>query len=409
MQYSDLSTRYVASLYWTYTTLFTVGYGDIHATNTGERFYSTLVTFCACVVFGAIIARIKMVVDSQNLMKKDLRMKMDNFKAFLDEKNVTGTLKSRSKDAYAYYLQMVPNLGEKGFYEELPKVMKHQFVSSKFRFQINNVHFFRNSDMDLISQLIIYSKPQQALKGEVIYNYGDFAEEIAFITRGNVRLVSREGLEDALVGYASTGDFFGDFELYKRSTRVCRYEATYNCKLFTIGYNRFLEAMDENEKSRKKLVLRLKRRYDQFQKAKESALLKGYMDDELKSTLTNDQRRKSTKIQHMFDIAAMMVGLKRDLAATTRQGRQESMTFEAMRTHVLIFEKAWINGETEDIFETGDKVRTAAVAGLKLVKRIGLVEKVSYNFVVWDHKLRAEGIEEHTLDYLEGEWEGGAM
>ena len=59
IQYSDLSTRYVASLYWTYTTLFTVGYGDIHATNTGERFYSTLVTFCACVVFGAIIARIK--------------------------------------------------------------------------------------------------------------------------------------------------------------------------------------------------------------------------------------------------------------------------------------------------------------------------------------------------------------
>lgn len=59
IQYEDLSTRYVASLYWTYTTLFTVGYGDIHATNTGERFYSTLVTFCVCVVFGAIIARIK--------------------------------------------------------------------------------------------------------------------------------------------------------------------------------------------------------------------------------------------------------------------------------------------------------------------------------------------------------------
>lgn len=348
-----------------------------------------------------------MVVDSQNLMKKDLRMKMDNFKAFLEERNVTGTLKARSKDAYAYYLQMVPNLAEKGFYAELPKVMKHQFVSSKFRFQINNVHFFRNSDMELISQLVIYSKPQQALKGEVIYNYGDFAEEIAFITRGHVRLVSREGLEDALVGYASTGDFFGDFELYKRSTRVCRYEATYNCKLFTIGYNRFLEAMDENEKSRKKLVLRLKRRYDQFQKAKESALLKGYMDDEIKMTLTNDHRKKSGPLQVLAEAAGLMFGPKKPVhaapVATTAHtmSRQESLTF--LPTHVLIFEKAWINGETDDIFEGGDKVRTAAVAGLKLVKRIGLVEKVSYNFIVWDLKLRAEVVEEHTLDYVEGE------
>jgi CRP-like cAMP-binding protein len=258
--------------------------------------------------------------------------------------------------------------------------------------------------MELISQLVIYSKPQQALKGEIIYDLGDFAEEMAFITRGNVRLVSREGLEDALVGYASTGDFFGDFELYKRSTRVCRYEATYNCKLFTIGYNRFLEAMDENEKSRKKLVLRLKRRYDQFVKAKESALLKGYMDDEVKSTLTNEQRRKASTVHLLVEAAGLMLGFGRPKvpvsSGSSRQGRQESMQF--MRTHVLIFEKAWINGETEDIFEAGDKVRTAAVAGLKLVKRIGLVEKVSYNFVVWDYKHKAEGVEEHTLDYLEG-------
>ena len=33
----DTTSQYMISLFWTYTTLFTVGYGDTHATNTGER------------------------------------------------------------------------------------------------------------------------------------------------------------------------------------------------------------------------------------------------------------------------------------------------------------------------------------------------------------------------------------
>ena len=85
-----------------------------------------------------------MVVDSQDLLKKHSDITMEIFKDFLNENEIVGTLMSRSKDAYAYYLQMVPHLGESGFYEDLPEVMRHLVVGKKFRSEIHNIQFFRN-------------------------------------------------------------------------------------------------------------------------------------------------------------------------------------------------------------------------------------------------------------------------
>ena len=152
---SDISTQYIASLYWTYTALFTVGYGDIHSVNTGERTYNILVIFSSVVVFSMMIARIRMVVDSQNILAKDLQAKMEDFKSFLDEKEVPVHIKSNSKDAYAYYLQKIPSLEEKGFYNQLPKIIKHRFISNKFSREIHHIHLFRNIEIEFLSQVVI--------------------------------------------------------------------------------------------------------------------------------------------------------------------------------------------------------------------------------------------------------------
>jgi hypothetical protein len=119
----------------------------------------------------------------------------------------------------------VPTLGEHGFYDDLPKNVKHKFVQHKFLREIRHIHLFRNSDIDLISDMIVHSKPQQASVGELIYNLGDYAEEMGFLMRGSVRLLDTHGTTNVIIGYASSGGYFGDFEYYQRSTRIVKYQA----------------------------------------------------------------------------------------------------------------------------------------------------------------------------------------
>lgn len=96
-QYSDLSTQYIASLYWAFATMLTVGYGDIHATNTGERFYAFVTMLLGSLMFGAIIAKVRMLVESRNLQSKELKTRVAEFKAYLEERRIPIALKKEAR------------------------------------------------------------------------------------------------------------------------------------------------------------------------------------------------------------------------------------------------------------------------------------------------------------------------
>lgn len=93
----DVFDQYIGSLYWTFVTLFTIGYGDIHATNVSEDIFSILIMLAGSILFGAIIAKIKDLVDSRNIQKKEIKGKMEEFKEYMEEKNYPAYLKFQAK------------------------------------------------------------------------------------------------------------------------------------------------------------------------------------------------------------------------------------------------------------------------------------------------------------------------
>jgi CRP-like cAMP-binding protein len=253
--------QYVAAFYWTIATMVAVGYGDIHATNSRERLYAIFTMLCGGVMFGAVIAQVTKLIESRNPQARAFKVKMDEIKAYLGEKNLPQKLKSEAKEAYTYYLQRKSSFGESGIFDGLPTQILIRLVYNIYEKEIRKIRLFNRGAHKFVVQLVVHLQPFQAYHGETIFEDGDVAHEIVFVLRGMVRMSVNNGNRDIVAGYSIEGGYFGDFEYYKQSTRIAKYTAAINCNLMAINNGIFGNAVSENFECGKEFTTELKRRY----------------------------------------------------------------------------------------------------------------------------------------------------
>lgn len=76
MQDEDTITQYITSLYWAFTTIVTVGYGDISATNTNERMFVMVAMILSAGVYTFTINTIGKKVSEYNFLASQFRESM---------------------------------------------------------------------------------------------------------------------------------------------------------------------------------------------------------------------------------------------------------------------------------------------------------------------------------------------
>jgi len=78
IQDAPVSRKYVAALYWTVTTLTTVGYGDIVPATSAERVIACVVMILGGMAFGYIIGNMSALVSRINIREAALEEKAES-------------------------------------------------------------------------------------------------------------------------------------------------------------------------------------------------------------------------------------------------------------------------------------------------------------------------------------------
>jgi hypothetical protein len=72
----DELSLYITSIYWSITTMLTVGYGDVLPVNYKEKLYAIATMLIGCCLFGYIMNSIGGIFDHINNNAKALRQEM---------------------------------------------------------------------------------------------------------------------------------------------------------------------------------------------------------------------------------------------------------------------------------------------------------------------------------------------
>lgn len=241
----DHFTNYITALYWTITTLTTVGYGDISPSDNLGRIYTMGVMILGVAMYAFIIGNISTLLVKVDAYQEKQREKMSNLVSFMKHHGIPKTLYDEVVGFYVHFLTV--NTGEHGaeVMKDLPAPLRQQlelYVNLKL---INMVPFFNPLSQSCKKALCKVLEPIVVGPDEYIIKEGDHGNEMFFIGHGVLEVLNtkREKIVEL-----KEGSFFGEIALMEDVTRTASVKSLSYCNLYKLGKEDFLcimEAFDE--------------------------------------------------------------------------------------------------------------------------------------------------------------------
>ena len=188
--------KYVASLYWTFTTLATVGYGDYIASNTGERLLNIFIMLIGATTFGYIVANVSSTFGSLNQTQVLKREKMSNITSILAEKGISDNLSTSIINHFKNLYKRISAYDEEAILAGLPRQISDKIAITIHKETMEKISIFKFIDNQSVA-LHIFNilQPSNFQYGQVLVKEDTAALEIVFLLSG--KAIACKKLQDS--------------------------------------------------------------------------------------------------------------------------------------------------------------------------------------------------------------------
>ena len=248
------TTQYMKALYWSITTLTTVGYGDITPTNDVEIGFTLVIMFLGVSMYAFIIGNVASLIANLDANQGRFREKLDQIQAYMRERRIPSILQQEVRDYYQYMWEYSHDASmELDFLDELPHSIKTRIYLHLYQELVEKVPLFKDADKGFIEDLVIKLKPRILPPNDSIIREEQLGHEMYFIKRGEVEAFSEK--TGRVYRTMTAGMFFGEIALLYSSRRTASVITKTYCELFVLykddfdhvleNYPRFWEKIKE--------------------------------------------------------------------------------------------------------------------------------------------------------------------
>lgn len=212
-----LAYRYLCSVYWSITTLISVGYGDITPW-TPEEIGITLIWMVFSIYFLSFtvssLSSLISQIQQKNKLTDNLLVRIDNFSEETDlPKELSSKIKKYVKNNPGKYS------GKSDEKRELLELfsfdMKCEIVDNIHGGVYRRFPVISEQSREFVVSILPYMNTQEFNSHEEVYASGSSADEIFFLLKGKINYFHNS----YLFRVDSPGVCFGDYEVFKRISR----------------------------------------------------------------------------------------------------------------------------------------------------------------------------------------------
>lgn len=206
-----IAQAYLVSMYWSVTTLTTIGYGDISPITSLEKIVGIFSMAVGGFLFGMLVGTLSSHITAGNIAEQSYRTKIDTAREFLRMKEVPTKVRRRIM-AFLDNLYVQNTAFDEGeILAQLPEHMQTELVHHMYHKITASVPFFKHLDDDTTAAVCIKMKPVSCSAQEVISSEGEVGSDMYIVVRGQVQAL-RDG---SLLQLLGPGAVFGEEILFQ--------------------------------------------------------------------------------------------------------------------------------------------------------------------------------------------------
>jgi voltage-gated potassium channel len=209
--------KYARAFYWCITTLATVGYGDITPVTIPQTLYATAVMILGVAIYGYVISSVTALLSNIDVARNQYMKTMDKVNAFCAYNDLPEGLQKRIRNYHEYLFESRLGYSEGDVLAELPDSIKSDVAMHLHRELLAKVPLFRSASENVMREIVLELEALVVPPNDYVFRAGDEGEEMYFIRRGIVDVLSADGSKT----FATLGDgaFFGEVALLFRQPR----------------------------------------------------------------------------------------------------------------------------------------------------------------------------------------------
>ncbi|RLN23642.1 potassium channel AKT1-like [Panicum miliaceum] len=232
----SLWIRYVTSMYWSITTLTTVGYGDLHAENTREMIFNIFYMLFNLGLTAYLIGNMTNLVVHGTSRTRKYRDTIQAATSFA----LRNQLPPRLQDQMISHLSLKFRTDSEGLQQQetldaLPKAIRSSISQYLFFNLVQNVYLFEGVSNDLIFQLVSEMKAEYFPPREDVILQNEAPTDFYILVSGS-----------AVAGVAKSGDVVGEIGLLCYRPQLFTVRTKSLCQLLRMNRTAFLSIVQSN-------------------------------------------------------------------------------------------------------------------------------------------------------------------
>ncbi|XP_053491577.1 potassium voltage-gated channel subfamily H member 2-like [Ictalurus furcatus] len=238
----SIKDKYVTALYFTFSSLTSVGFGNVSPNTNSEKIFSICVMLIGSLMYASIFGNVSAIIQRLYSGTARYHTQMLRVREFIRFHQIPNPLRQRLEEYFQHAWSYTNGIDMNAVLKGFPECLQADICLHLNRTLLQNCKAFKGSTKGCLRALAMKFKTTHAPPGDTLVHAGDVLSALYFISRGSIEILRG----DVVVAILGKNDIFGEpINLYARPGKSnADVRALTYCDLHKIHREDVLEVLD---------------------------------------------------------------------------------------------------------------------------------------------------------------------